>query len=81
MRVDIGTNWLTSSPSPIHRPSRAHADQFHGYPPMDKMILSIASSRLSSRERKRPFLSNFKHETSRKVVKKAARTGTITRGQ
>ena len=59
-----GTNWPTSSPSPIQRPSKDHADQFHGYPAMDKIMLSIASSLLLRRERKRLFLSSWGDEVS-----------------
>lgn len=37
---------------------------------MDKIILSIASSLLLRRERKRPFLLNCGHETILKILKK-----------
>jgi len=53
---------MTSSPSPMQLPSNVQADQFHLKPAKEISALSMASSRLDKRERKRAFLFRCKHD-------------------
>lgn len=46
----------TSSESSTQFPKSIQADQFHGYPEIDRITDSIASSRRSRRKRRRAFL-------------------------
>lgn len=56
----VSRNGTTSSPSPMQLPSNVQADQFHLKPAREISALSMASSRLDKRERKRAFLFKCK---------------------